>query len=242
MRSLLNLWLWLCCSFMASYCFAQHPLKIHKVSKHCYVYTTYRDLGTLRFPSNGMFIIHDGQALIIDTPWDTTHFQSLLDSISLYQAEPVAVISTHFHDDRTAGLEYYQSKKIPTYSTSYTKSLCVAKGEKQAAFTFSSDTIFRVGHLQVQTFYPGQGHSPDNIVVYIPEDKVLFGGCLVKSYESTSLGNLSDANTEEWPASLTKVLNQFKEIDITVPGHQDWGQPHSIKKSLELLRIRMPNK
>lgn len=231
-----------CTLLINGWAMAQPPLSLHRVSPHCYVYTTYRDLGSLKFPSNGMLVIDKGEALVIDTPWDTTQFQALLDSLAVFEAKPIAVVSTHFHDDRTAGLAYYRLKNIPTYSTAFTKILCDEKGEKQAAYTFSKDTLFKVGTLTVQTFYPGAGHSPDNIVLYVPEDKVLFGGCLVKSYESSSLGNLSDANTEEWPSSLQKVLAHFKDLAITIPGHQDWSQPHSIRKSLELLRIRPAKK
>lgn len=232
----------LCLILFAILIQAQPPLKIKKVSPHCYVFTTYRDLGTLKFPSNGMLVIDSSQALVIDTPWDTTQFQALLDSITKFGAKAIGVISTHFHDDRTAGLQYYNEKNIPTYSSAFTKKLCLEKGEKIASHIFVSDTTFRVGQLQVQTFYPGEGHSPDNIVIYVPHDKVLFGGCLVKSYESSTLGNLSDANTEAWPTSLERVVSTFTDIAITIPGHQDWSQPHSIRKSLELLRIRPAKK
>ena len=198
--------LYLC--FLTTLIEAQPPLKIQKVSHHCYVFTTYRALGTIKFPSNGMV------------------------------ARPVGVVSTHFHDDRTAGLHYYNELNIPTFSSSFTKKLCIEKGEKFAHNTFSADTTFNIGKMHVQTYYPGEGHSPDNIVIYVPEDKVLFGGCLVKSYEASSLGYLGDANTEAWPSTLQKVVAKFNNIAITIPGHQDWSQPHSIRKSLELLRIR----
>ncbi|MBK9687329.1 MAG: hypothetical protein IPO65_06070 [Saprospiraceae bacterium] len=56
------------------------------------------------------------------------------------------------------------------------------------------------------------------------------------------MGNLSDANTEAWPTSLERVVSTFTDIAITIPGHQDWSQPHSIRKSLELLRIRPAKK
>ena len=231
-----------CLTLLGTTAVAQPALEIQKVSPHCYVFTTYRNLGTLSFPSNCMVVIDACQALIIDTPWDTTQFQTLLDTLTQFKAKAIGVVSTHFHDDRTAGLHYYTEKKIPTYSSALTKKLCLEKGEKYATHSFLSDTTFKVGQLLVQTFYPGEGHSPDNIVIYVPEDKVLFGGCLVKSYESSSLGNLSDANTEAWPASLQKVVSTFYEIAITIPGHQDWSQPHSIRKSLELLRIRPAKK
>ena len=221
---------------------AQYDFQFRKISDHCWVFTTWRDLGNTQFPANGMVVIDEQQALIIDTPWDTTHFQTLLDSLSNYKATPIAVVSTHFHNDRTAGLTFYSQKDIPTFSSSLTRQLCIEKGEPVAQYSFKSDTTFVVGNVRVHTFFPGAGHAPDNEVIYVENDKVLFGGCLIKSYEANNLGNLSDADLSAWPGSLQKLTDHFGEAKIIVPGHQDWQQPTSIRHSLLLLRIRPADK
>lgn len=221
---------------------AQNDFQFHKISEHCWLYTTWRDLGNTKFPANGMVVIHQHQALIVDTPWDTTHFQTLLDSLSNYQATPLAIVSTHFHDDRTAGLNFYRLKGIPTFSSVLTRQLCIEKGEPVAQHTFKSDTTFVVGNVKVHTFFPGAGHAPDNEVIYVENDKVMFGGCLIKSYEANNLGNLSDADLSSWPGSLQKLTDRFGEAKIIVPGHQGWQQPTSIRHSLLLLRSRPAEK
>ncbi|HMI07163.1 MAG TPA: subclass B1 metallo-beta-lactamase, partial [Flavobacterium sp.] len=188
------------------------------------------------FPANGMYLITNEGAVLIDTPWDKTQFQPLLDSIEKrHHKKAVLCISTHYHDDRTIGLEYYRSKGIRTYSSALTKKLCRKYHFKQAEFTFKNDTVFNIGGYKIETFYPGKGHTKDNIVVWFAKDKTLYGGCFLKSTESTTLGNLNDADVKAWPASIKKVIAKFPKPDYTIPGHQDWKDNKSIIHTQKLL-------
>lgn len=213
------------------------PLKISHLTGDFYVYTTYKKLNGNPFPSNSMYLVTDSGVVMIDTPWDTTQFQPLLDSIKeRHHKKVVLCIATHFHDDRTAGLEFLGKQGIKTYSSALTKELCIAHHEKQAAFTFSADTVFRVGNHTFQTYYPGEGHTKDNIVIWFPQEKILYGGCFIKSEESASLGNVADANTKEWKASVRRVKKRYKNAAYIIPGHFGWEKTGSLKHTLKLAR------
>lgn len=212
-------------------------LKITPLTGNFYVYTTYNDVDGNPFPSNSMYLVTDEGVVLIDTPWDETQFQPLLDSIEKrHHKKVVLCIATHHHADRTAGLEYYQSKGIKTYTSAMTLKFCKKKGEKQPEFTFKKDTIFTVGGYKIQTFYPGKGHAPDNILVWFENDKVLYGGCFIKSVESQNLGNLSDADLKAWPTSIRNVMNKFPDRKFVIPGHQDWTDKRSLEHTLEMLK------
>ncbi len=71
------------------------------------------------------------------------------------------------------------------------------------------------GDKKVEIFYPGPAHTPDNIVVYIPHLKVLFGGCMVVAFPKVFL--VSDANPKTWPTSVSR-LEKF-QVDWVIPGH-----------------------
>ncbi|NUY80925.1 BlaB/IND/MUS family subclass B1 metallo-beta-lactamase [Flavobacterium sp. MAH-1] len=218
-------------------CFAQNkPLEIYQLTKNTYVYTTYKNLDGNPFPSNGLYVVTDSGVALIDTPWDETQFQPLLDSIEKKHKQKVVLcISTHSHADRTAGLEYFRKKGIKTYSSVATKKLCIKNNEKQAEFTFSRDTIFKVGGRLIQTFYPGEGHTPDNIMIWMPESKVLYGGCFVKSIENSSLGNIADANLTEWPKSIRKAQKRFPDALTVIPGHFKWSGREALQHTIQLL-------
>jgi len=80
-------------------------LSISHLTGPLYVYTTYRLAGGTPFPANGLYLVADQVAVLIDNPWDTTQLQPLLDSIEQkYHQKVVLSLSTHFHDDRTGCL------------------------------------------------------------------------------------------------------------------------------------------
>jgi glyoxylase-like metal-dependent hydrolase (beta-lactamase superfamily II) len=85
------------------------------------------------------------------------------------------------------------------------------------------------------TFYPGEGHTRDNIVVWFPARRVLFGGCVVKSIEAGGLGNVNDANLESWPATIGKVMARYPNAKYVIPGHQRWSGRDALRHTLALL-------
>ncbi|HTY12414.1 MAG TPA: subclass B1 metallo-beta-lactamase [Bacteroidota bacterium] len=211
-------------------------LVISHVTGGCYVYTTSRMLDGILIPANSMYIVTDSGTVMIDTPWDTTQFLPLLDSIRIrHRSNVVLCLATHFHSDRTAGLDFLKQKRIPTFSSKLTFDLCQERHEKQAAYFFTKDTTFLVGGHRFFAYYPGEGHTKDNIVVWCDDEKLLYGGCLVKSSDAGDLGNLADANTAEWQASIMNVIHHFPEARFVIPGHFGWKDKRGLEHTLKLL-------
>jgi metallo-beta-lactamase class B len=102
-------------------------------------------------------------------------------------------------------------------------------------FTFTKDTVFAIGGKKIQTFYPGKGHTTDNIVIWIADEKVLYGGCFIKSTENQSLGNIADADVKVWPKSIKRAMKQFPDPKFIIPGHFGWDG-NGLKHTLELLQ------
>jgi metallo-beta-lactamase class B len=219
---------------------AQTPnggLTISHLTGDFYVYTTYGSYQGNPVPSNSMYLVTSKGVVLFDTPWDSTQFQPLLDSIKRkHNKDVVMCISTHFHEDRTAGLEYYRRKGIKTYTTVQTDELSKTKNEKRAEFLIYKDTLFKIGQHAFQTYYAGQGHSPDNIVIWFEKEKILYGGCLVKSTEAEDLGNLSDANVKAWAATIKNIQYKFGDPDYIIPGHLDWHSNKSLTHTLNLIQ------
>lgn len=222
----------------ASIVFSQsNAIDIQHLQGDFYIYTTYQNLNGIPYPSNSMYLITTEGVVLIDTPWDSTQFQPLLDSIERRHHLPVVLcLSTHFHADRTAGLAYYGSRNIATFTSFKTFQYCKERNEKQSTYYFVNDTVFNIGNHSFKTFYPGAGHSPDNIVVWFEKEKILYGGCFVKSTEVNSLGNLEDADINAWLKSIDQVIKKYREADIIIPGHYGWENDNSLKHTRHLLR------
>ncbi|TDW97039.1 subclass B1 metallo-beta-lactamase [Dinghuibacter silviterrae] len=213
------------------------PLTITHLTGDCYVYTTYRPVGGEPYPANSMFLVTGKGVVMFDVPWDTTQYQPLFDSISTRFHQPVVLcISTHFHDDRTAGLSFLKQRGIPTWSSALTRELCVLHHNDVAENVFTKDTTFTVGNYSFSTFYPGAGHTTDNIVIWVPKARVLYGGCFVKSTEAPGLGNLADADPVAWPVSLQRLMKAFPDPDFVIPGHLGWTDKESLRHTARLLQ------
>jgi len=213
------------------------PLQIEHVAGNVYVYTTYSLLGETWFPANAMYVVTSKGVVMIDTPWDTTQFQPLLDSIQARHRKKVVVcISTHFHDDRTIGVDFLKAKGVKTFCSKTTYDSCKTRGERRPEFYFTKDTTFNVGEYNIQTYYAGAGHTNDNIVIWVPKEKVLYGGCLIKSTDAVDLGNLKDANVKAWTRTMENLKRKFPDPQFVIPGHQGWKDKKSIDHTIELIK------
>ncbi len=98
------------------------------------------------------------------------------------------------------------------------------------------DSHFVVGQHAFRTFYAGAGHSPDNIVIWFAKERILYGGCLIKSVEASTLGNMSDTNVNQWTTTIKKIQKEFPDPLFVIPGHQDWTNKASLVHTLELIQ------
>lgn len=218
-------------------------MEIKHLTDNFYIFTTYHTYKDILFPSNGMYLVTDEGVVLFDTPWDTTQFQPLLDSIKFkHKSDVVMCIATHSHEDRTAGLDYYKQLGIKTFTTKQTDDLCQIHNEPRAQYVIEKDTTFTYGKYSFQTFYAGQGHTPDNIVIWFEKEKILYGGCLIKSTDATDLGNLADANVNEWSTTLRNIKNKFKNPKFIIPGHQSWKSKKSLDHTAKLVRKHLRKK
>ena len=70
--------------------------------------------------------------------------------------------------------------------------------------------------------------------MWLPQSKILFGGCLVKSLQSKTLGYTGDASIEQWPHSVEKVHLKYSEAKLVVPGHGKYGDIQLLEHTKKL--------
>ncbi|HAY32988.1 MAG TPA: BlaB/IND/MUS family subclass B1 metallo-beta-lactamase [Ignavibacteria bacterium] len=213
----------------------EENLKISHLTGDFYIYTTYSNYEGNKIPANGMYVLTDSGAVLFDTPWDTTQFQPLLDSIKQKHDKNVIIcIATHWHSDRTEGLDYYKKQGIKTYTTVLTDELSKKNNKKRAEFLMMKDTVFTVGQHSFEVYYPGEGHTADNIIVWFESEKILYGGCLIKGVDATDLGYLGDANVLEYEETLKKVQRKCPDPEFIIVSHHDWDNNNSLEHSIKL--------
>jgi metallo-beta-lactamase class B len=212
-------------------------LKISHLTGDFYIYTTYNTYHESKVPANGMYLVTNNGVVMFDTPWDTTQFQPLLDSIKLKHNKSVVLcFATHWHSDKTAGLEYYRQQGIKTYTSVLTDELSKKNNKKRAEYLIANDTVFNVGQYSFETYYPGQGHTIDNIVIWFKKEKILYGGCLIKGADDKDLGYLGDGNITEYGSTLKKVQKKCRKPKFIIIAHSDWKNTNSLKHSLKMAK------
>jgi glyoxylase-like metal-dependent hydrolase (beta-lactamase superfamily II) len=77
----------------------------------------------------------------------------------------------------------------------------------------------------------GGGHSPSDVVAYLPEERILFAGDLVLNGYHPSMG---DGYPREWRRILGEISDL--KIDRLVPGHGPVADRHSLDESIRYHR------
>ncbi|WP_425460547.1 subclass B1 metallo-beta-lactamase [Leptospira ilyithenensis] len=189
-----------------------------------------------KIPANGLIAVTSKGIVIVDTPWTEKQTENLILAVKeKFQKEISFVIITHAHADRITGAGIFIKQSVPVYSTSLTAKEAEKKGFPKPNPKLDLDPRMSLGDTGLEVYYPGQGHTKDNIVVWLPNTHILFTGCLVKSLESKSLGNIEDANLNAWPMTAKNLLERYPDAEIVVPGHGDWGKSDLIRHTIRLL-------
>lgn len=201
-------------------------LIIKKLSDHVYQHISFLLTNSFgKVDCNGMIVVNKREAIVFDTPADEVSSRELINYLSKELNCIVnAIIPTHFHEDCVGGLEAFYAKNIPAYASSKTIELLKNKGTvfSKTIRSFNNSLVLNIGDKKVYAEYFGEGHTKDNIIGYFPEDKAVFGGCLIKEVNATK-GYLGDANTAAWPGTVNKLKQKYPQTKIVIPGHGKSG-------------------
>ena len=215
-------------------------VEVNKISENGFVYT-YAMPGAGNYQANGMFYIVKDKALLIDTPGEDGITDSLITWITnTYKVSIEAIVITHWHmADRLGGLNAVHKRGIKSYASTQTINEAKKRNLPVPENAFDKTLTLKIGGKKVICEYPGAGHTIDNSVVWFPEDKVLFGGCLVKDYQAANLGYTADSDLKEWPKTIMKLEKKFNSAKIVIPGHGMWAESKlTFKHNKELLKSK----
>lgn len=215
-------------------------ITVTPLTDRVYVHTSYGVYQKTSVPSNGLLIKTQDGIVLVDTGWDsegnTDNTRQLLQWVADNLHQPVRLcIVTHAHEDRVGGIRALRNAGVRVISTPLTAQKSVALGYEAPEGILPADTTFTVGQEPIRCYFPGEGHTSDNIVVWLPNQQILHGGCLVKSVAVFGMGNIADANLNEWGNSIRRLMNQFGTAKLVIPGHDEWGDTRALEHTLQLV-------
>lgn len=204
---------------------------LERIGEGVWVHKSYENLAKVGpFLSQGLVVDTGEGVLLVDTAWNNDDTEILLTLIRNTVGEmPELAIVTHAHNDKMGGVGALIDAKIAVRAHPLTNQDAPGRGLRPAPMTILGskdfDTLFGESDGAsevagpVQIFYPGPGHTRDNIVVYYAPARVLFGGCLVRPANARDLGNTADADIANWADAVRAVAARFPDAEIIIPSH-----------------------
>ena len=188
------------------------------------------------FISNAAFVVTNDGVVVIDALGSPPLAQELLAEIRRVTDKPVRqVIVTHYHADHVYGLQTFQAAgaeiiahaRSAEYLQSDTARLRL-QASREDLFPWVDETTrlvppdrrltgpvtLTLGGLRFEISHAGPAHTPEDIVVWVPEKRVLFVGDLVFRGRIPFVG-LADSGA--WVQALDRLLAY--DAALIVPGH-----------------------
>ena len=208
-----------------------NTLEIDSIAPGTFVHRTYlstKDWGLVS--CNGAVYVNKGESVVFDTPTTDSVSTELISWIKAHTHSHIkAIVVNHSHEDCLGSLAVFHKAGIPSYSSKRTQTFARNDTVNKPVVPqhgFTKKLILKIGGTSIINYFPGEGHTRDNIVSYIPSVKVLFGGCIIKALGSGK-GNLAEANVTTWAESVQNVKQKFPNAVIIIPGHGAYG-PRSL--------------
>lgn len=183
---------------------------------------------------NSTVIIGDQGAIVVDTGWTDEIGHQLQAEISKLTDKPVThVINTHHHGDHVLGNAVFDGAEV--MSAERCRELVEQTGydwlamvENMTGVEFpdtrpipasvtyppESRTDIQIQGIDMVMWVPPGSHTPGDLMVYLPEDRVLLGGDILVNGITP---NFRDGDVSNWIATLEEVL--ALDVDTIVPGH-----------------------
>ncbi len=212
-------------------------VELLKISDNAYVHVSYSDIPQYgRISSNGLVFIDKGKAFLFDTPVTDSLTKDLVTWLQdSMKVEIVGFVPNHWHIDCMGGLGYLHSVGINSYANELTIQTAKSKNLPIPKQGFRDSLSLKLNDKTINCYYLGAGHTQDNIVVWIPSEQILFGGCMVKAINAKGLGNIADADLKEWPNTISKVIRKFPNARYVIPGHGQIGGVELLTHTQQLL-------
>lgn len=213
----------------------------------------YALLGPVGFPSaensgymvNSAVLIGDDGVVLVDTGFSDAIGRHLKKIVAEITDKPVThIINTHHHGDHILGntafpdAEIISSEKcrelVEKHGYDWIATLKNMTGNDhpntkpitaQTVYSKESRNMVNLQGITMELWIPTGSHTPGDMMVYLPADKLLISGdILVKKM----IPSFVDAHVGNWIKTLAEI--EKRQIEMVIPGHGPLMTMQDVKK------------
>lgn len=186
--------------------------------------------------SNAVLVVGARASVLVDTPATDAQTEAVLAWADGTLRRPVRrLVVTHWHADRMGGLGAARARHVEAWALGATRALARRHKLRVPEHELRPEDRVELPGASVAVWYPGPGHTADNVVAWVPEDALLVGGCFVKAADATTLGNVREIDPVRWAAGIAALRRRYPAARTVVPGHGAVGGLDLIDHTAALL-------
>ncbi|QWD61558.1 MBL fold metallo-hydrolase [Polynucleobacter sp. MWH-UH25E] len=210
-----------------------------QVAPHTYFIQGRPEMGSSanqNFISNAGFVVTPGGVVVMDALGSPVLAKKLIAEIrKVSNQKIVAVIVSHYHADHIYGLQEFKKIGATIYAQGEGRNYLSSETAKQRLIASRVDFApwvnektslvpadvwidkaftLKVGGVDFLITRVGPAHAPEDLMVYVPSEKVLFAGDLVFRGRIPFVGN---ADSKGWLLALDEI--ERLNPDTVIPGH-----------------------
>ncbi len=221
-----------------------------QVAPHTYFVQGLPEMGSSanqNFISNAGFVVTPGGVVVVDALGSPVLAQKLISEIKkITNQKVVAVIVSHYHADHVYGLQEFKKIGAKIYAQGEGRNYLSSETAKQrliasridfspwvnqntklisADVWINQSSQLNIGGVDFYISRVGPAHAPEDLMIYVPSEKVLFAGDLVFRSRIPFVGN---ADSKGWLIALDEISKI--NPNVVLPGHG----AYSIKPSEDI--------
>ena len=203
------------------------------------------------FMSNAGFVVTDEGVVVFDALGTPALGEAMVAAIRRVTPAPIVrVVVSHYHADhvyglqalKRAGAQIWAHRLADDYFTSGVAAQRLEQRRRdlhpwvdehtrieRPDVRLDASTDFKLGGVTFRIVYSGGAHAPDDVLMLVVEERVLFAGDLVFAGRVPFVGT---ADSRGWLRALDVII-PMKPL-VVVPGHGPAS--HDVKRDLALTR------
>jgi glyoxylase-like metal-dependent hydrolase (beta-lactamase superfamily II) len=214
-----------------------------KVSPHVWLFQGSAGMASQTnkgFMSNAGFVVTREGVVVFDALATPALGQAMVDAIRKVSKQPIRrVILSHYHADHFYGLQPLKAQgaqvwahekgratlesddtrrrfeqRIADLAPWVTRDTKLVPADRWLALAGGGEERFEMGGLHFRVIDASGAHSPEDIMLYVEEDRLLFAGDLFATGRIPFVGN---ADSASWLLTLDRMLSA--KPAIVIPGH-----------------------